>query len=71
MQETVALEEAAVLKEAVDDFVAVSQEANDKINESIEDDPELGLVLSHPSKCKSGGSIPCHVSHADCHTMPC
>ncbi len=68
MQETAALEKAAVLAEAIEDFVALSQEANDKINDSIEDDPELGLVLSPPPKRKSGGSIPGQVSkQGHCH----
>ncbi len=51
-----------MLDESTEDLVALSQEANAKINESIEDDPELGLVLSPPPKRKSGGSIAGQVS---------
>jgi hypothetical protein len=42
MQKTRALEKAAVLEAAVDDFVVLSQKANTAITESIEDEPELG-----------------------------
>ncbi len=46
-----------MLEEAEDDFVVLSQKANTAITESIEGDPELGLVLSPAPKRKSGGSI--------------